>query len=131
MLSKIHGKQITKKHFSALEEMTRKFLGKINYKYVKEFKDFSEKKFGEDELIRVLPFSNQNCEAVFGNLKCDQVSGNTADQQLIHQCCLKFNKTLNWALEQKNVDELFLHASSSRKQNKKNSKIVELEYDEL
>ena len=124
------GSKISDNIFSNLEDITRKFLTKIHWKYTKEYTHFCDKKLEPEEEVRVILFSNQTTESVFGHLKNNLINPNTTHIQLIHRTCLVFNDTLNWALNADNSDAIFAQATKDRKKNKANSKSAALEHDE-
>ena len=124
------GSKIPNSIFSNLEDITRKFLAKIHWKYTKEYTHFCDKKLEPEEEVRVVLFSNQTTESVFGHLKNNLINPNTTHIQLIHRTVLVFNDTLQWALNEDNSDEIFAQASKDRKQNKANSKFAAIEQNE-
>ena len=119
----INGSKISNKLFTDLENITRSFLGKIQWKYQKEYKTFCETTLSPMEQGRFLLFSNQATESVFGHLKNNLVDANTSNTQLMHRTELVFNDTLNWAFEQDDSDSLFETAYKSRYVNKSQDRV--------
>ena len=119
----IDGSKISNKIFTDLENITRSFFGKIQWKYQKEYKSFCEITLSPAEQDRFLNFSNQATESVFGHLKNNLVDPNTSHTQLMHRTELVFNDTLNWAFEQNDSDSLFETAYKSRFINKSQDRV--------
>ena len=126
---KLNGSSISNKIFTNLENITRKFLAKVHWKYTKEYTFFCNKQLEPEEQVRVILFSNQTTESVFGHLKNTLVDANTSNTQLIHRTCLVFNDTLKWALNADDSDAIFAQASKDRKKNKQQSKLDANEHD--
>ena len=125
----LNGSKISDKIFNNLENITRKFLAKIHWKYTKEYTFFCKKQLEPEEKVRVILFSNQTTESVFGHLKNTLVDPNTSHTQLIHRTCLVFNDTLKWALKADDSNDIFAQASKDRKKNRKQSQIDAIEHD--
>ena len=125
----MNGSKIPNKIFTDLENITRSFFGKIQWKYLKEYKSFCEKTLSPTEQERFLIFSNQATESVFGHLKNNLVDQNTSHTQLMHRTELVFNDTLNWAFEQDDSDSLFEIAYKSRYVNKSQDRVDAIEND--
>ena len=126
---KFNGSNISNKIFAHLESITRKFLAKIHWKYTKEYTFFCNKQLEPEEQVRVILFSNQTTESIFGHLKNTLVDANTSHTQLIHRTCLVFNDTLKWALNADDSDAIFAQASKDRKKNREQSKNDANEHD--
>ena len=125
----LNGSKISDKIFNNLENITRKFLAKIHWKYTKEYTFFCKKQLEPEEKVRVILFSNPTTESVFGHLKNTLVDPNTSHTQLIHRTCLVFNDTLKWALKADDSNDIFAQASKDRKKNRKQSQIDAIEHD--
>ena len=123
---KINGHNITKKQFSSLENMTRKFLGKIHDKYQKEYGGFINNKFEKGLKIFL---SNQHVESVFGHFKNKKCDSNTTVHQLMSRTELVFNKSLSWVMKQDDVDEIFEEAAKSKKINRDKGNRKSLDHD--